>query len=282
MTSDELIARLVAIADERPNVSIGHVVEHELPELRAQAEAMNNGAATNAGRAHVNLGTSGSATEDAAPPSAAQPVAWIQSNHLDNIRRDHRFYCSLADHKFQSNYRPLYTAPPDLAERVKELESLLRELHPYLDSLICYASTRTEYKPNDIVARIDAALAEGGEMSGHGHVTPNADGSKARCGGPGFCRECSIEAGKHWFTQQARIAALESELARVTKGRDAYERRLRAAITVLCEARDAIQCITRAQAKLHSIDLTLGERMDNVGIKERWLAIDAARKEGTK
>lgn len=30
-------------------------------------------------------------------------------------------------------------------------------------------------------------------MSGHGHVTPNADGSKARCGGPGLCVECSRE-----------------------------------------------------------------------------------------
>lgn len=27
----------------------------------------------------------------------------------------------------------------------------------------------------------------------HGHVTPNPDGSKARCGGPGMCAECSIE-----------------------------------------------------------------------------------------
>jgi hypothetical protein len=28
----------------------------------------------------------------------------------------------------------------------------------------------------------------------HGHVTPNADGSKARCGGPGICPVCSQEA----------------------------------------------------------------------------------------
>lgn len=28
---------------------------------------------------------------------------------------------------------------------------------------------------------------------GHGHVTPNADGSKARCGGPGFCSICNAE-----------------------------------------------------------------------------------------
>jgi len=30
-------------------------------------------------------------------------------------------------------------------------------------------------------------------MSGHGWVTPNADGSKAKCGGPGVCAECSTE-----------------------------------------------------------------------------------------
>lgn len=32
-------------------------------------------------------------------------------------------------------------------------------------------------------------------MSGHGHVTPNPDGSKARCGGPAICPTCAIEAG---------------------------------------------------------------------------------------
>ena len=101
MNTDQLIARLVAIADERPNVPIGHVVEHELPELRAQAEAMPS------------------------KPSAAQPVAWIQSNHLDNIRRDHRFHCSLADHRFQSDYRPLYTTPPDQTARIAALEAEL-------------------------------------------------------------------------------------------------------------------------------------------------------------
>lgn len=37
-------------------------------------------------------------------------------------------------------------------------------------------------------------------MSGHGHVTPNADGSLARCGGPGICVECSVE-----FARQAKL-----------------------------------------------------------------------------
>lgn len=31
---------------------------------------------------------------------------------------------------------------------------------------------------------------------GHGWVTPNADGSKARCGGPGLCPECAREVVK--------------------------------------------------------------------------------------
>lgn len=33
-------------------------------------------------------------------------------------------------------------------------------------------------------------------MSGHGHVTPNADGTKARCGGPGLCSECALEQAR--------------------------------------------------------------------------------------
>lgn len=44
-------------------------------------------------------------------------------------------------------------------------------------------------------------------MSGHGHVTPNADGSVASCGGSAICRECAIElAAKHLTPQQAATA----------------------------------------------------------------------------
>lgn len=30
------------------------------------------------------------------------------------------------------------------------------------------------------------------KLSGHGHVTPNADGSRAPCGGPAICAECAL------------------------------------------------------------------------------------------
>lgn len=29
---------------------------------------------------------------------------------------------------------------------------------------------------------------------GHGHVTKNKDGLRARCGGPAICSECALEA----------------------------------------------------------------------------------------
>lgn len=29
--------------------------------------------------------------------------------------------------------------------------------------------------------------------TGHGHVYPRADGAVARCGGPGFCKECNVD-----------------------------------------------------------------------------------------
>jgi hypothetical protein len=40
-------------------------------------------------------------------------------------------------------------------------------------------------------------------MSGHGWVTPNPDGTRARCGGPAICAECAREQG----TGPARIGA---------------------------------------------------------------------------
>lgn len=42
-------------------------------------------------------------------------------------------------------------------------------------------------------------------MNGHGHVTPNSDGSKARCGGPTLCRVCAAEVGSKGTGKGARV-----------------------------------------------------------------------------
>jgi len=48
----------------------------------------------------------------------------------------------------------------------------------------------------------------------HGHVTPNPDGSKARCGGPPICPICAVELAQ-------KTQRLE-ELARLAKRFDGY------------------------------------------------------------
>lgn len=35
-------------------------------------------------------------------------------------------------------------------------------------------------------------------MKSHGHVTPNADGSRVRCGGPAICAVCANELAQGW------------------------------------------------------------------------------------
>ena len=67
--------------------------------------------------------------------------------------------------------------------------------------------------------------------------------------------------------------AAESELARLR----ACERRLDDMLPLFEEARDALQGITLSSAKLHNISLSLGDRMDEVGVAENWKAKDAAR-----
>lgn len=86
MTRDELLARLVAIADERPFALIGYVVEHELPELRARAESINGAAQGMAARTVAD--TSQEEVPAAAPPSA-QPVAW--RDHVEHRLRSWQY-----------------------------------------------------------------------------------------------------------------------------------------------------------------------------------------------
>lgn len=52
------------------------------------------------------------------------------------------------------------------AARIKELEDALRGLDPYLDQLICYASTPDEYEPNRAVAIARRALATNSRVEG--------------------------------------------------------------------------------------------------------------------
>ena len=40
-------------------------------------------------------------------------------------------------------------------------------------------------------------------QNGHGHVTPNPDGSRARCGGPNMCRVCQAELRQQQALQGA-------------------------------------------------------------------------------
>jgi hypothetical protein len=39
-------------------------------------------------------------------------------------------------------------------------------------------------------------------VAGHGHVTPNADGTRAKGGGPGLCGQCSTELIQRQHQQQ--------------------------------------------------------------------------------
>lgn len=89
-----------------------------------------------------------------------------------------------------------------------------------------------------------------------------------------FDGEFAMEGDKYVPADFAR--QLERELAEARKDARSIERRCKAAISVLCEARDAIQCITTLQLKMHGISPTLADRMDDVGIRERWEALDAA------
>lgn len=52
---------------------------------------------------------------------------------------------------------------------------------------------------------------EQNKNTGHGHVRPRPDGMKARCGGPGLCRECAKELGE----AKATARELESRVGRL-------------------------------------------------------------------
>ena len=61
------------------------------------------------------------------------------------------------------------------------------------------------------------------------------------------------------------------------KDEDESKRRLRAMLPLFEEARDAITTIPLATARLRGLRLDLADRMDDVGVPERWTALLAAQ-----
>lgn len=72
--------------------------------------------------------------------------------------------------------------------------------------------------------------------------------------------------------QRKRFAEIEAENEKLTK-------RLSASLDLLQEARDAICALSTMQIKLHHIRPDLADRMDTVGIRERWEAVEKEGKQ---
>ena len=61
-------------------------------------------------------------------------------------------------------------------------------------------------------ASAPAGVTEAERNVGHGHVFPRPDGRRARCGGPGLCRECSQEAVLRAGADQDRRESIAAAL----------------------------------------------------------------------
>lgn len=82
-----------------------------------------------------------------------------------------------------------------VAEPEDECRKAAFENHWYAQKTTAFGSTEAQ-RHFDAGWQAHAALAiqsAGQGESGHGHVTPRADGFRARCGGPGMCAVCGIE-----------------------------------------------------------------------------------------
>lgn len=63
-------------------------------------------------------------------------------------------------------------------------------------------------------------------MSGHGHVTPNPDGSRARCGGPAMCQVCAFELAEKIVANLPRNPERTVALRTLLEAKDAAVRAL--------------------------------------------------------
>ena len=78
-----------------------------------------------------------------------------------------------------------------------------------------------------------------------------------------------------------QIALLVERFKAQLADREKDARRLRAMMPLFEEARDAITAIPLAAAKLRNIRLDLADRMDEVGVPERWAAMNLEENNGT-
>ncbi len=89
----------------------------------------------------------------------------------------------------ESPRQPAFDAVFDVIRRipstVQENARVWRAVEAALDAM----NVPKESPPTDV--RPDGEHARIGGNSGHGHAWPRPDGVRARCGGPGLCRECS-------------------------------------------------------------------------------------------
>lgn len=115
--------------------------------------------------------------------------------------------------------------------KIRQYKDILLECLVTLRHARTFVTSREKMHPtgiklyDDLIIEVtDALNAPGPEMpaletspalaigtnTGHGHVWPRPDGMRARCGGPGMCKECSQD--------QARLqAAIPPDVAKAVR-----------------------------------------------------------------
>lgn len=78
-------------------------------------------------------------------------------------------------------------------------------------------------------------------MSGHGHVVPNANGLKARCGGPAICSVCALELVEEHAAAWMHVGAADPRLV-LDPALSIHLERARAATRQLSDLLRAFRC----------------------------------------
>lgn len=65
----------------------------------------------------------------------------------------------LIDEILRKHHRAILEAVKELHERAAKAEALLRRIEPYIDSIICYASTVSDYEGNRLAVDFKAHVA---------------------------------------------------------------------------------------------------------------------------